>query len=134
MLIRVVSVVDADDHRIKIHFDGWCDEYDYWVDADSPDIHPAGWCAKTGHALQPPISPQDMFEASEQGGCPTPGCKGVGHIKGARYSGHHSAVGCPYSDININKDSVLPDRLSGEMPLSSPAMPKNKKGEWQIAI
>lgn len=27
-----------------------------------------------------------------------------------------SAVGCPYSDININKDSVLPDRLSGEMP------------------
>ncbi|MGH0145327.1 UNVERIFIED_CONTAM: hypothetical protein FKN15_052217 [Acipenser sinensis] len=73
-----------------IHFDGWCDEYDYWVDADSPDIHPAGWCAKTGHTLQPPISPQDMFEASEQGGCPTPGCKGVGHIKGARYSGHHS--------------------------------------------
>lgn len=26
-----------------------------------------------------------------------------------------SAVGCPYSDINVNKDSVLPDRLSGEM-------------------
>ncbi|KAK6489089.1 lethal(3)malignant brain tumor-like protein 3 isoform X1 [Huso huso] len=129
VLIRVVTIVDTDDHRMKIHFDGWCDEYDYWVDTDSPDIHPAGWCAKIGHPLQPPISPQDMFEASEQGGCPTPGCKGVGHIKGARYSGHHSAVGCPYSDININKDSVLPDRLSGEMPLSSPAMPKNKKGE-----
>uniref|UniRef100_A0A4W5K1X1 L3MBTL histone methyl-lysine binding protein 3 n=1 Tax=Hucho hucho TaxID=62062 RepID=A0A4W5K1X1_9TELE len=114
MLIRVATVVDTDDHRI--HFDGWTDEYDYWVDTDSPDIHPAGWCAKTGHPLQPPISPQELFEPSEQGGCPTPGCKGVGHIKGARYSGHHSAVGCPYSDININKDSVLPDRLSGEMP------------------
>uniref|UniRef100_A0A8C7HZA6 L3MBTL histone methyl-lysine binding protein 3 n=1 Tax=Oncorhynchus kisutch TaxID=8019 RepID=A0A8C7HZA6_ONCKI len=114
MLVRVATVVDTDDHRI--HFDGWTDEYDYWVDTDSPDIHPAGWCAKTGHPLQPPISPQELFESSEQGGCPTPGCKGVGHIKGARYSGHHSAVGCPYSDININKDSVLPDRLSGEMP------------------
>uniref|UniRef100_A0A4W5NSW5 L3MBTL histone methyl-lysine binding protein 3 n=1 Tax=Hucho hucho TaxID=62062 RepID=A0A4W5NSW5_9TELE len=116
MLVRVATVVDTDDHRIKIHFDGWTDEYDYWVDTDSPDIHPAGWCAKTGHPLQPPISPQELFESSGQGGCPTPGCKGVGHIKGARYSGHHSAVGCPYSDININKDSVLPDRLSGEMP------------------
>lgn len=38
------------------------------------------------------IAPQDMFETSEQGGCPTPGCKGVGHIKGARYSGHHRSV------------------------------------------
>ncbi|XP_071007731.1 lethal(3)malignant brain tumor-like protein 3 [Oncorhynchus clarkii lewisi] len=116
MLVRVATVVDTDDHRVQIHFDGWTDEYDYWVDTDSPDIHPAGWCAKTGHPLQPPISPQELFESSEQGGCPTPGCKGVGHIKGARYSGHHSAMGCPYSDININKDSVLPDRLSGEMP------------------
>lgn len=24
-----------------------------------------------------------------QGVCPTPGCRGVGHIKGARYTGHH---------------------------------------------
>ena len=24
-----------------------------------------------------------------QGGCPTPGCTGVGHIKGAKYSAHH---------------------------------------------
>uniref|UniRef100_A0A674B4J8 L3MBTL histone methyl-lysine binding protein 3 n=1 Tax=Salmo trutta TaxID=8032 RepID=A0A674B4J8_SALTR len=89
MLVRVATVVDTEDHRIKIHFDGWTDEYDYWVDTDSPDIHPAGWCAKTGHPLQPPISPQELFESSGQGGCPTPGCKGVGHIKGARYSGHH---------------------------------------------
>uniref|UniRef100_A0A8B9LP95 L3MBTL histone methyl-lysine binding protein 3 n=1 Tax=Astyanax mexicanus TaxID=7994 RepID=A0A8B9LP95_ASTMX len=123
MLVRVASVVATDDHRIKIHFDGWTDEYDYWVDADSPDIHPAGWCAKTGHPLQPPISPQDMYESSD-GGCPTMGCKGVGHIKGARYSGHHSAVGCPYSEINMNKDSILPDRLSGEMPGSGVGRPR----------
>uniref|UniRef100_A0A8B9RM89 L3MBTL histone methyl-lysine binding protein 3 n=1 Tax=Astyanax mexicanus TaxID=7994 RepID=A0A8B9RM89_ASTMX len=125
MLVRVASVVATDDHRIKIHFDGWTDEYDYWVDADSPDIHPAGWCAKTGHPLQPPISPQDMYESSD-GGCPTMGCKGVGHIKGARYSGHHSAVGCPYSEINMNKDSILPDRLSGEMPGSGVGRPRRE--------
>ncbi|XP_048860554.1 lethal(3)malignant brain tumor-like protein 3 isoform X1 [Brienomyrus brachyistius] len=130
MLIRVVTVVDTEDHRIKVHFDGWTDEYDYWVDADSPDIHPAGWCAKTGHPLQPPICPQEL-----QSVCPTPGCKGMGHIKGARYSGHHSAVGCPYSDININKDSVLPDRLSGEMPGSSSvaARPRRADGSPDMA-
>ncbi|XP_058249623.1 lethal(3)malignant brain tumor-like protein 3 isoform X2 [Hemibagrus wyckioides] len=115
VMVRVATVVDRDEHRVKIHFDGWTDEYDYWLDADSPDIHPAGWCTKTGHALQLPISLEDTSE-SEQSGCPTPGCSGVGHIKGARYSGHHSAMGCPYSDINMKKDSVLPDRLSGEIP------------------
>uniref|UniRef100_A0A673JJD8 Lethal(3)malignant brain tumor-like protein 3 n=1 Tax=Sinocyclocheilus rhinocerous TaxID=307959 RepID=A0A673JJD8_9TELE len=132
-LIRVATVVDTDDHRLRIHFDGWTDEYDYWIDADSPDIHPAGWCAKTGHPLQPPITPQDVFETSEQSGCPTPGCKGVGHIKGARYSGHHSAVGCPYSDINLNKDSVLPDRLSGEMPGSGVGRPRRAEPNTEIS-
>uniref|UniRef100_A0A672MDR5 L3MBTL histone methyl-lysine binding protein 3 n=1 Tax=Sinocyclocheilus grahami TaxID=75366 RepID=A0A672MDR5_SINGR len=52
-LIRVATVVHTDDHRLRVHFDGWTEEYDYWIDADSPDIHPAGWCAKTGHPLQP---------------------------------------------------------------------------------
>uniref|UniRef100_A0A8C1SPG8 L3MBTL histone methyl-lysine binding protein 3 n=1 Tax=Cyprinus carpio TaxID=7962 RepID=A0A8C1SPG8_CYPCA len=133
-LIRVATVVDTDEHRLRIHFDGWTDEYDYWMDADSPDIHPAGWCAKTGHPLQPPITPQDMFETSEQSGCPTPGCTGVGHIKGARYSGHHSAVGCPYSDINLNKDSVLPDRLSGEMPGSGVGRPRRAEPDTEISL
>uniref|UniRef100_A0A672MDK7 SAM domain-containing protein n=1 Tax=Sinocyclocheilus grahami TaxID=75366 RepID=A0A672MDK7_SINGR len=132
-LIRVATVVHTDDHRLRVHFDGWTEEYDYWIDADSPDIHPAGWCAKTGHPLQPPITPRDMFETSEQGGCPTPGCKGVGHIKGARYSGHHSAVGCPYSDINLNKDSVLPDRLSGEMPGSGVGRPRRAEPSAEIS-
>ncbi|XP_051780177.1 lethal(3)malignant brain tumor-like protein 3 [Erpetoichthys calabaricus] len=128
VLIRVATIVETDDHRLKIHLDGWGDEYDFWVDADSPDIHPAGWCAKTGHPLQPPTNPNDVIESSEDRGCPTPGCNGIGHIKGARYSGHHSSVGCPYSDINLNKESVLSDRLSGEI-LTNPAATKNKRAE-----
>jgi len=24
-----------------------------------------------------------------QGDCPTPGCTGIGHVKGAKYTGHH---------------------------------------------
>ncbi|XP_054675587.1 lethal(3)malignant brain tumor-like protein 3 isoform X5 [Grus americana] len=139
VFIRVATIVDTDDYRIKVHFDGWDSIYDYWTDVDSPDIHPAGWCTKTGHPLQPPLSPLELVEALEHGGCPTAGCKGVGHIKRARHIGHHrkcerkkqyvnSAVSCPYSEMNLNKESLLPDRLSGEMPAASP-VPRNRKVE-----
>ncbi|NXL50808.1 LMBL3 protein, partial [Podilymbus podiceps] len=128
IFIRVATIVDTDDYRIKVHFDGWDSIYDYWTDVDSPDIHPAGWCTKTGHPLQPPLSPLELVEALEHGGCPTAGCKGVGHIKRARHIGHHSAFSCPYSEMNLNKESLLPDRLSGEMPAASP-IPRNRKVE-----
>ncbi|NXW27146.1 LMBL3 protein, partial [Phaetusa simplex] len=128
VFIRVATIVDTDDYRIKVHFDGWDSIYDYWTDVDSPDIHPAGWCTKTGHPLQPPLSPLELVEALEHGGCPTAGCKAVGHIKRARHIGHHSAVSCPYSEMNLNKESLLPDRLSGEMPAASP-VPRNRKVE-----
>ncbi|NWU50292.1 LMBL3 protein, partial [Dromas ardeola] len=128
VFIRVATIVDTDDYRIKVHFDGWDSIYDYWTDVDSPDIHPAGWCTKTGHPLQPPLSPLELVEALEHGGCPTAGCKGVGHMKRARHIGHHSAVSCPYSEMNLNKESLLPDRLSGEMPAASP-VPRNRKVE-----
>lgn len=128
VFIRVATIVDTDDYRIKVHFDGWDSIYDYWTDVDSPDIHPAGWCTKTGHPLQPPLSPLELVEALEHGGCPTAGCKGVGHVKRARHIGHHSAVSCPYSEMNLNKESLLPDRLSGEMPAASP-IPRNRKVE-----
>uniref|UniRef100_A0A8C5ZY57 L3MBTL histone methyl-lysine binding protein 3 n=1 Tax=Marmota marmota marmota TaxID=9994 RepID=A0A8C5ZY57_MARMA len=127
MFIRVATVADTDDHRIKVHFDGWNGCYDYWIDADSPDIHPVGWCSKTGHPLQPPLSPLELMEASEHGGCSTPGCKGIGHFKRARHLGPHSAANCPYSEINLNKDRIFPDRLSGEMPPASPSFPRNKR-------
>lgn len=55
ILIRVATIVEVEDYRIKLHFDGWFEEYDYWVDDDCPDIHPPGWCAKTCHPLQPPL-------------------------------------------------------------------------------
>jgi len=35
-------------------FDGWKGAFDYWCRYDSRDIFPAGWCALSGHPLQPP--------------------------------------------------------------------------------
>ncbi|TNM87296.1 hypothetical protein fugu_007526 [Takifugu bimaculatus] len=56
-LIRVATVEEVDTHRIKVHYDGWSNVYDEWVDSDHPDIHPAGWCDATGHPLK--IPPRD---------------------------------------------------------------------------
>uniref|UniRef100_A0A8C2X5R9 L3MBTL histone methyl-lysine binding protein 1b n=1 Tax=Cyclopterus lumpus TaxID=8103 RepID=A0A8C2X5R9_CYCLU len=117
MLIRVTTIADTEDHRLKIHFDGWSSEYDYWVETDYPDLHPVGWCLKTGHPLQYPNGSSDLVTAAGQG-CPTPGCNGVGHIRGPRYGTHYTQVSCPYSEMNLNKEGLLPDRLSGERPLA----------------
>lgn len=132
MLIRVSTIVDKDDHRIKLHFDGWHPNYDYWVDADSPDIHPGGWCAKTGHPLQLPPSPPDFVIPPGQG-CPTPGCQGLGHIRGPRYGTHYTLVGCPYSEANMNREASLPDRLNGERPPPAVNIQKAKRAETPTA-
>uniref|UniRef100_A0A673HCE2 L3MBTL histone methyl-lysine binding protein 4 n=1 Tax=Sinocyclocheilus rhinocerous TaxID=307959 RepID=A0A673HCE2_9TELE len=55
MLIRVATVADTEDHRVKVHFDGWHEKFDFWVDSDLPDLHPMGWCSRTGHPLEPPL-------------------------------------------------------------------------------
>ena len=53
---RVCTVSEVSGRQLKVHYDGWPDEYDWWFDDDSPDIHPTSWCSKTGHPLMPPLS------------------------------------------------------------------------------
>ncbi|KAJ7374051.1 lethal(3)malignant brain tumor-like protein [Desmophyllum pertusum] len=108
-LVRAARVAALEEYRVKVHFDGWDDIYDDWFDADSEDLHPVGWCDKTGHPLETPLTTREKISSAA---CPTPGCKGIGHVKGAKYSTHHSTFGCPYSLQNLNKDSCLVDRLS----------------------
>lgn len=53
-----VATVKRIVHRVlRIHFDGWDSEYDQWVDCESPDIYPVGWCELIGYQLQPPVTP-----------------------------------------------------------------------------
>lgn len=52
--LSLLSVFQVCGYRIKLHFDGYSDCYDFWVNADALDIHPVGWCEKTGHKLHPP--------------------------------------------------------------------------------
>lgn len=53
-LVCVGTVSKVVGRLLKIHFDGWEDEYDQWLDCDSPDIYPVGWCVTVGHKLEGP--------------------------------------------------------------------------------
>ncbi|XP_014468814.1 PREDICTED: lethal(3)malignant brain tumor-like protein 3 isoform X1 [Dinoponera quadriceps] len=108
-LIRVATVEDVKGHMLKIRFDGWPESHAYWVDDDSSDIHPVGWCMKTGHPLEPPLTPDNLNDRPE---CGTYGCRGIGHIKGPKFATHNSASGCPYSPQNLHKLRQMSDRLN----------------------
>lgn len=53
-LICCATVGNIKQDQIYVTFDGWRGAFDYWCRYDSRDIFPCGWCAKTGHPLQPP--------------------------------------------------------------------------------
>ncbi|XP_055508668.1 LOW QUALITY PROTEIN: lethal(3)malignant brain tumor-like protein 1 [Leucoraja erinacea] len=55
----VLTVFEVCGYRVRLHFDGYSEGHDFWVNADSPDIHPAGWCEKTGHRLYLPRGYKD---------------------------------------------------------------------------
>nr|CAB3260179.1 lethal(3)malignant brain tumor-like protein 4 [Phallusia mammillata] len=110
LVVRVASIVDVDEFRVKVHYDGWGSECDVWMDIDSHDLHPPTWCLKTGHLLQPPV---DLKNGVSESGCKTPGCKGLGHarrtVENVYRKKHEDSTDCPYSASNVHK---LRDRLS----------------------
>jgi hypothetical protein len=55
-LVCVATVSRVVGRLLKIHFDGWENEYDQWLDCESPDIYPVGWCVTVGHKLEGPPS------------------------------------------------------------------------------
>lgn len=53
-LFCVLTIAEVCGFRCRLHFDGYSECFDFWVNADSNEIFPVGWCEKTGHKLHPP--------------------------------------------------------------------------------
>ncbi|XP_055709587.1 polycomb protein Sfmbt isoform X2 [Phlebotomus papatasi] len=53
-LVCVATISRVVGRLLKVHFDGWEDEYDQWLDCESPDIFPVGWCVMVKHRLEGP--------------------------------------------------------------------------------
>jgi len=60
-LYCVLTVAEVKGHRLRLHFDGYSECYDFWTNADSPFIFPVGWAEKNGKELQPPLGMQCIF-------------------------------------------------------------------------
>ncbi|XP_074649669.1 MBT domain-containing protein 1-like [Tubulanus polymorphus] len=56
-LICVASIARVVGRLLRIHFDGWENSYDQWVDCQSTDIYPVGWCEMVGYRLEAPRTP-----------------------------------------------------------------------------
>ena len=53
-LICVATVAKVVGRLLRVHFDGWESEYDQWVDCESPDIYPVGWCEVMTYHIEGP--------------------------------------------------------------------------------
>ncbi|XP_044532507.1 MBT domain-containing protein 1 [Gracilinanus agilis] len=80
-LVCVATVTRIIHRLLRIHFDGWEEEYDQWVDCESPDLYPVGWCQLTGYQLQPP-APQTSRESQSSSS------KQKKKAKSQQYKGH----------------------------------------------
>ena len=53
-LICVAYITKVVGRLLRVHFEGWEDDYDQWCDCESPDLFPVGWCDVLGYKLEPP--------------------------------------------------------------------------------
>lgn len=53
-IICCCTVIEVLGSRLRLNFDGWGSNYDFWINANSFFLHPCGWCEKNGQKLQPP--------------------------------------------------------------------------------
>lgn len=72
----ILTVAEVCGYRLRLHFDGYSECHDFWVNANSPDIHPAGWFEKTGHKLQPPKGKSGWVGPGELGRSQSPATPG----------------------------------------------------------
>lgn len=47
--------------KLLIHFDGWSQQYDYWCEPSSTDIHPPMWCGKNNRRVEAPHGERDSY-------------------------------------------------------------------------
>lgn len=106
-LIRPATVLQSMENGIKILYDGWPENYNYWLPDDSPDLHPLNWCRKTNHALEYPANWQSFYKSA----CKIDGCRGIGHANRKHSTKHFSPLDCPYEYSNWCKETVSPSRF-----------------------
>ncbi|KAF0313416.1 Polycomb protein Sfmbt [Amphibalanus amphitrite] len=61
-LVCAATVGQVVGRLLRIHFDGWEEQFDQWADVESPDLFPVGWCKLVGYPLEPPRPPDKILK------------------------------------------------------------------------
>ncbi|VVC42005.1 Hypothetical protein CINCED_3A016132 [Cinara cedri] len=61
-LVCVATVVRTAGRLIEVHFDGWENDFNQWLDCCSSDIFPSGWCELVGYKLEGPKTQLDQLQ------------------------------------------------------------------------
>lgn len=138
-LIRPATVVTRKGYRIQLHLDCWPAEYYFWLEDDSPDLHPIGWCQATSHELE---VPPNFKQGPPLMPCDVPGCRGFGNAKRFNLNMHALRDCCPYAPDNwrqwraktVKPPRVLPEhikRADSPMPQSPSSSPSPSMSQSQ---
>ncbi|CAF4685065.1 unnamed protein product, partial [Rotaria socialis] len=63
-LVCVATIAELADSLIRVRFDGWGEDFEQWIDCQSPNIYPIGWCELVGYKLEPPKPPEQENSGS----------------------------------------------------------------------
>ncbi|XP_037950183.1 lethal(3)malignant brain tumor-like protein 1 isoform X1 [Teleopsis dalmanni] len=121
-LIRPSHIISRKGHRIKVLFEGWQKEYAFWLEDDSPDLHPIGWCDGTDHKLEPPPCYQNSTTSVL---CTLSGCRGIGNAKNCHLNTHTTVDSCPYFGANWFKRNIKPLRIDSSLTIRKPIIKTN---------
>jgi len=74
-LVCVGTISRVVGRLLRVHFDGWVDFYDQWMDCECVDIYPVGWAELVGHRLEAPKVEQPLQKMKTGRGRGRPGRK-----------------------------------------------------------
>uniref|UniRef100_A0A182PIV4 SAM domain-containing protein n=1 Tax=Anopheles epiroticus TaxID=199890 RepID=A0A182PIV4_9DIPT len=112
-LIRPATVVGVDGYELQLCFDGWPRSYSFWIEDDSPELHPINWCQRTNHPMEPPPN-YGLMNGSFEGTCEFKICLSRGNAKFPNKKFHDRSAECPYKRSNWMSEDRKPLRISHE--------------------
>ncbi|XP_019866185.1 polycomb protein Sfmbt isoform X2 [Aethina tumida] len=120
-LVCVATVAKVAGRILKVHFDGWEDEYDQWLDCESPDIYPVGWCQSVGHKLEgPPAQPKPSSQVKTPKGIKKKGKKKK--TKEMKSTSSNTVIKLMKPDESIADQSVTNTTISSSSGVGGGAM------------
>ena len=121
-LVCVSTVNKVVGRLLKVHFDGWEEDYDQWMDCESVDMYPVGWCELVGHRLEGPRMKMPAKKKEEKKKTNKRGNKrslGRGRKKGSAVSADNDQDSV--ADPESRSPTPTPPVLEPEMPVLEPA-------------